>query len=113
MIRMGPEKSKKAPVQKTRAASPSGKEAAVERAVLRKTVQSSERAAISSAPLNEEAKARPKKHGAAAASGEGPFLPTTYSLPQSLIDRVSEWAHENRVTKSAGARALLEKGLLK
>ena len=44
-------------------------------------------------------------------ASEGPFLPVTYSLDQPLIDRISEWAHSQRLTKSAAARRLFEKGL--
>ncbi len=41
------------------------------------------------------------------------FIPVTYSLDPPLIGRVSDWAHSNRLTKSAAARVLLEKGLAK
>lgn len=122
MIKVKPEGAQKAAspkvgkggVQKTRTASPSGKAAVVGRAVLRKTVQASERAAISSAPSNEESKGPPRKPPAAvAASGEGPFLPVTVALDQPLIGRLDEWAHGKRLTRSAAVRALLERGLPK
>lgn len=45
------------------------------------------------------------------ASGDGPFIPVTVSLDQPLIDKVDNWAHSKRLTRSAAARALLEKGL--
>lgn len=63
------------------------------------------------AVLDKQTRADLKRVATAAVTAEGPFIPTTYSLDQGLIDRVSDWAHEKRLSKSAAARALLGQGL--
>lgn len=39
------------------------------------------------------------------------YVPVTLSLPSGLIKRLDDWAHGERLTRSAAARKLLERGL--
>lgn len=88
MIKVAPEETKTAVVRKKRTAPPSVK------------------------PDAGGAQVPPRAPVVAAASGENrKYIPVTVSLDQPLIDRLDDWAHKNRKTRSDAARVLLEKGL--
>jgi hypothetical protein len=46
-------------------------------------------------------------------AGGAKYLPTTLSLDRPLIDRLDDWAHEKRLTRSAAARFVMSMGLSK
>lgn len=78
----------------------------------KKPVVQKTRTASPSAKADRGGGEKPPKVPIPVAPAEGPkFIPVTVSLDQPLIDRLDEWAHGQRLTRSAAAREVLTRGL--
>ncbi len=75
---------------------------AVTRAVVRRTIKAGEQAAVKSS------------ESATPMVGDDPLVPVVLKLPRSFWSRIENYWHQEKLpSRTAGVRALLERGLIK